>query len=131
MREVLARLAIRTWSQRAAGCVVVVTRLDPTRAIGTVDTLPERRVGFQVVHQELGGFETRPGDVFEAVTTSTMFSPGVRRPTRCTTRIPVNRPARHRGLGVPRDLGLRHTGIVLERQRRDISAVPRCRGKRR
>src|SRR6266566_10077801 len=32
---------------------------------------------------------------------------------------PCQRPARHRGLGVPRDFSLRHPGIMFERQRRD------------
>src|ERR1700720_4774942 len=32
---------------------------------------------------------------------------------------PRQRPARHRGLGVPRNFSFRHPGIMFERQRRD------------
>ncbi|GCC48658.1 hypothetical protein chiPu_0032639, partial [Chiloscyllium punctatum] len=35
----------------------MVARLDPARAAGAFLALPERRVGLEIVHQELGSFE--------------------------------------------------------------------------
>ena len=113
----LCALAIRIWSsvrrrrRRGRG------PRPSCRPLGAFLALPERRAGLQIIHQELRGLERRLA-VLEAVSTSTMFSPGVMRPTRWMTvsRSAASAPS---PLGMAHDLGFRHAGIMFERQRRD------------
>ena len=123
-----ARFAIRIWSsarrRRRRGC----GRRPSSFPSALFLALPERRVGLQIIHQELRGLERRlpvrrgrqhQHDVFAWRDAADAMDHGE----------PGQRPARHRGLGMARDLGLRHSGIMFERQRRDRARRPRCRGR--
>src|SRR5438067_1191563 len=48
---------VRLDAPALARLVVARTRIDPARAFGRVFLFPERRLGFQVIHQELAGLE--------------------------------------------------------------------------
>src|SRR6266699_4243921 len=100
------------------GSVIAMMRVDPTGSGGAFLLLPERRVGLQVIHQELRRCKCRLPVLRGRQHQHDIFA-------RCDAADAVNdrqsrqRPARHRGFGMARDFGLRHFGIMFERQRRD------------
>src|SRR5262245_55833027 len=89
---------------------------------GALDPLPERSAGLEIVHQELGG---RKGIL--AMRCGRHHQPDVlawRDPPIAMDHGDAQEgPAALGRLDVARDLGLRHAGIVLERERRDRLAV--------
>jgi len=104
------------------GGVIMIVRLDPARPAGLFLTLPERRAGLEVIHQEFGRFKRRlpvlrgrqhQHDIFAGRDAADTMNHGQAH----------QRPARHRGLGMPGDFSLRHAGIMFERQRGDGSVV--------
>src|SRR5437899_8732533 len=107
----------------ARGCgVVMAARLDPARAFFAFLALPERRVGLEIIHQEFRRFEgclamrrrrQHQHDVLAWRDAAEPVNDGE----------PLQRPARQRLVGMAPDLGFRHAGIMLERQRGDRFAV--------
>src|SRR5437660_9540828 len=104
------------------GCIVRVACLDPARAFFAFLALPERRVGLEIIHQEFRRFEgclamRRRRHHQHAVLAWRDAAEPV------NDGEPLQQPARQRLVGVAPDLGLRHAGIMLERQRGDRFAV--------
>src|SRR5262245_56651248 len=106
----------------ARGVIVVSAGLDPVVAALAFLVLPSRAACLEIVHQEFGGLErglavARGGyhqhDILAGRDATGAVDDGQ----------PVQRPARHRLLGVAGDLGFRHPGIMFERERADRIAV--------
>src|SRR6266545_2473417 len=93
----------------------VIRRLgiNPGRASGVLDPLPERRAGLEVIHQELGG---RKRVMAVRRCRDHQHHVLARRDAAITVDDgdAVERPAAFRGVDVARDLGLRHPRIMLK-----------------
>src|SRR5713226_3861796 len=84
------------------GGVIVGARLDPAGSISAFLALPERRVGFQIIHQELRRLKRRLSmlgsrqhqhDIFAGLNAADAMDDGK----------PGQRPARARGFGMARN----------------------------
>ena len=87
-------------------------------AVARMLFLPERGARLKVIHQERGGSQRRlamgGGGYHEH---DVLARPDA--PEAMNDREPLQRPARHRVLGMPPDFRFRHARVMFQRQRRD------------
>src|SRR5450432_2035212 len=104
------------------GGVIVMLRVDPTGSRSTFFALPERRVGFEIVHQKFRRLKRRLPMLRGGQHQHDIFA-GYDAADAVNDRQSRQRPARHRGIGMPRNFGLGHSWIMFERQCRDRLAA--------
>src|SRR5262249_39115481 len=114
-RKLFGRL-VSAGSPSLDGSIIAFLGLDPSLAVRPLDLFPERRMCFQVVHEKFGCCK-RSFAVGRRGYYKHYFFPG-RDPPVTVNNSDARQPPTVSGFGhVTLDLGLRHAGIMLERER--------------